>query len=421
MNRYRIVESVGHRTEAVHRYEDLEIHHPSANARGLQTGRPEDFEKKRLHERVEGTFEEVRHTSDGRTLVKKDFILAQDVPGPVRVPAPVDGHVHYLHDATRAVRFYDRPSSQPGARLLAQSLHMDPRSFSIPEGGLVAYGQPVGTMSDSGTPGSVHAHVEVEADQFRRYIRDIDNGAIAPGRWPGMHEAPAESVGTHAAPSQPRASAGPHSAAHARAGHAIQQRDPDERTRRLQHTLNALGARDESGHPLVEDGRFGRHTREAVDRFQADHGVPVTGHVGPLTRQALESSHGLRISDIHHPDYRLFEKALGLVAAEESRKGIPMGTHTENLAAALVVQIRRDGLDGIDRVDIGNPPRFARAMQLTHDGHERFSMPIETKAASNQSLHASSDMLAVIRHMQPLDAPQHAAQQPPAKTMQLVR
>jgi hypothetical protein len=188
MDRYRIIESVGRRTQPVHSYEDLEIHHPSANRKGVASGRLEDFEnpRKRSYARVDGDFEEVRNERDGRVLVKKDFILTREGAGPVHVPSPVAGYVHYLRDRTAAVRIYDRPSSEPGAKLLAQSLHMDPDSFRIPEGGRVAYGQPLGRMSDSGTPGSVHAHVEVEADQFRRYIRDIDSGAIAPGRWPGQ-------------------------------------------------------------------------------------------------------------------------------------------------------------------------------------------------------------------------------------------
>ena len=390
MNRYRIVESVGHRTEPVHRYEDLEIHHPSANALGLKTGRPSDFEEKRGHERVDGRFEEVRHTPDGRVLVKKDFILSQDGEGPVYVPSPVDGYVHYLRDKTCAVRIYDRPPSVPGARLLAQSLHMDPRTFGVPEGHHVAYGQPLGAMSDRGTPGSIHAHVEVEVGQFRRYVRDIDRGVIAPGHWPTRNVgAPAASVAAQNV--QSANAAGTHPAVHTH-----RMGEPRD-VKALQSALNRVGARDAHGAPLVEDGKFGRHTREALEQFQKDHGLPATGHAGLHTRTALGSAHGPRLSDHTHPDYGLFEKTLALVAAAEARQGMPMGQHTENVAGALVVQMKKDGLHDIDRVDLSEPPRFIRAVHVPTGGRgapEQFSLPLDTRIASMQSLHASSDMLA---------------------------
>lgn len=85
MSRYRIVESVRNGLEAVHSYEDLEIHHPSRNAKGLITGKPGDFEKGRTHEKVNGEFEEVRKLPDGRELIKKDFVLLCSDGGPVRI------------------------------------------------------------------------------------------------------------------------------------------------------------------------------------------------------------------------------------------------------------------------------------------------------------------------------------------------
>src|SRR5437764_950983 len=38
-------------------------------------------------------------------------------------------------------------------------------------------------------------------------------------------------------------------------------------------------------------GRFDGHTRAAVRRFQRDHGLPVVGEVGPMTRAALTDAH----------------------------------------------------------------------------------------------------------------------------------
>lgn len=399
MERYRIVESVARRIEQVHTYEDLEIHHPTANGKGLRTGRSTDFEEphKRKHARIEGQFEEFRREADGRVLVKKDFILSRENQGPVHVPSPASGYVYYLGDRTQAVRIYDRPHEMPGARLLAQSLHMDPDSFRIPEGGRVQYGQPLGLMSDTGSRGSIHAHVEAEPEQFRRYIRDIDNGIIGPGHWPERERHAPVASGSH---TRKAVSAPAHNiqSIHPRPEPSdLQQGDNGPRVRDLQHTLNRLGVRDAQGLPLLEDGDFGRRTREAVEAFQREHALPGVGRVGQRTREALQSAHGLRITDPRHADYALFERTLGLVQSAEGARGIASGPHSANLAAALVVQMRRDGLQHVDRIDLSEPPRFARAVQVVPGAPpetERVSAPVDTRIASSQSLHASSDQLA---------------------------
>lgn len=401
MDRYRIVESVGRRLDQVKTYDDLEIHHPTANSRGLRTGRPEDFERGRgrIHARVEGDVEEIRREPDGRVLVKKDFILVRDSGGPVFVPSPADGYVHYLRDRTQGVRVYDRPFGTPGARLLAQSLHMDPRSFDIPEGGHVSYGQPLGRMSDTGSPRAVHAHVECEPAQFRRYIQDIVDGTIAPDRWPGR------------SPDVTRASPPPAAAARSARDNeiapprpmstGIEPGDRGPEVRDLQRTLNRLGVRDAQGQPLVEDGDFGRRTRDAVESFQREHGLPAVGRVGPRTRAALDAPHGPRVTGTGHPDHALFERVLGHLQGAESARGLPSGPHSLNLAAALVVQMREAGLTRADRVELNDTARLARVVQADASGLrelERTTMPVDTREASRQSIHAASDRLAELRH-----------------------
>ncbi|GAB1596847.1 XVIPCD domain-containing protein [Lysobacter claricitrinus] len=183
---------------------------------------------------------------------------------------------------------------------------------------------------------------------------------------------------------------------HANAAHLGNARPVDPQIARLQSDLNDLGARDARGAPLAEDGIVGRHTREALKGFQHDHGLPETGRVDSASREALTSLHGLRLTDTSHPDYPLFERTLGLVEAAERTRGITPGVHSANIAAALVVSARDAGLQRIDRVDFGEPPRFVRAVQVMPGGapeHERMAT-LETRTASVQSLHASSDMLA---------------------------
>lgn len=167
MSRYTISESVGSRMLPVHSYEDLHKHHPSS-------GR----EPSRQYGAVHGELEEIRRV-DGRVFVKKDFVLAQDVPGPVEIPAPVAGYAHFLHDAWNTVQIYDKPYGTPGAQREGQVLHMVPGSSPFGEGAHIRYGQRLGEMGQTGSPGSIHAHVELEVGQFERYIRDINNARVS--------------------------------------------------------------------------------------------------------------------------------------------------------------------------------------------------------------------------------------------------
>lgn len=260
MPRYTIRESVGSRVETETTFRGLEKHHPSA---GREPGRD--------YATIDGELEEIRRTSDGRTLIKKDFFLTRDDGGRIDIPAPAAGYLHYLNDATNAVRIYDRPFGEPGARLLAQSLHMA-RGTSPPDGSRIEYGQPMGRMGDTGSPGSVHAHVEAEQGQFTRYIADIAAGRIAPGVWPARGTGPAPGGGAPEA---------------AMADGVLRQGEDGTAVRSLQQRLNQLGMRDARGQPLGVDGDFGDRTREAVERFQRSRGIAVDGVVGRDTFREL--------------------------------------------------------------------------------------------------------------------------------------
>ncbi|MDA8486836.1 cell wall hydrolase [Pseudomonas resinovorans] len=77
------------------------------------------------------------------------------------------------------VSIYDRL----GGKLIGQVLHLS-TDFKVKDGDYVEYGQPLGIQSGTGAAGTVtyavHAHVELEKDQFVRYIADIASGAISP-------------------------------------------------------------------------------------------------------------------------------------------------------------------------------------------------------------------------------------------------
>lgn len=168
-SRYSIVESVGSAIQTVNTFDDLEKHHPSS---GQEAGRD--------YETIDGDLEEIRKTSDGRILVKKDFVLLVNGSNAnVPVPCPISGYVK-TKAAYGTVSIYDTP----GGKLIGQVLHLS-TNFKVKDGDYVEYGQPIGIQSGTGAAGTVtyaiHAHVELEKDQFIRYIADIASGAIIPG------------------------------------------------------------------------------------------------------------------------------------------------------------------------------------------------------------------------------------------------
>lgn len=390
MSRYKIVESVRGRVEAVHSYEDLEIHHPKLNSLGVKTGRPGDFEPDRIHRRVDGDFEEVRPQPDGRVLVKKDFVLSHEGGGLVTIPSPVEGYVHYLHDKTAAMRVYDRPYGEPGAKLLAQSLHMDPRTCKLKEGERIEYGQPMGVMSDSGTPGVVHAHVEAEPEQFRKYIRDINSGVITPESYSGKGKASPQ-------PPTPKASAPDPSN---NANGALEQGEQGPEVKQLQRTLNRLGHCDAEGRALKADGDFGSRTTEALQSFQREHNLEVDGIAGPRTLAALGQADQQLLTHPRHAKHALYRDVLEKVHGAESTRNITAGPHSERLAAALTVEVIREGITRIDRIEFNASGTLARAVQANplrdETGLNRITDGISTRQAIAQPLLESSQQAAQV-------------------------
>lgn len=136
--------------------------------------------------------------------------------------------------------------------------------------------------------------------------------------------------------------------------HALEQGVHGQAVRDLQARLANLGYLDTKS----VDGDFGIHTRQAVRRFQRDHHLVADGKVGPLTQQTMDAALQRRstvrdLTNPRHPDHALFEQALAGVQA--------LGPHdrsTEqqrrNLAAALLVEAKREGFTRIDQVALGD-------------------------------------------------------------------
>lgn len=126
----------------------------------------------------------------------------------------------------------------------------------------------------------------------------------------------------------------------------------------LQAELSQLGYSGDRGRPLKADGDFGIRTRHAVERFQHDNHLTVDGKVGPRTQQAIHSAvqqcaSPPSLTDVRHPDHALFTQALAGVRGLDAQ-GQPTEQQRLNLAAAIVVEARRQGLTRIDQVVLGD-------------------------------------------------------------------
>jgi len=195
----------------------------------------------------------------------------------------------------------------------------------------------------------------------------------------------------------------------------LRQGDQGPAVRALQAALNRLDVTDARGHRLVEDGHFGRHTREAVVRFQHAHGLPEPGIAGPRTAQALRREQSALVSAPRHPDHALYARVLELVHVAEVGRGISPGAHSENLAGALTVAARRAGISHVDRVEFNRDGALVRAVQASPLGDvpwlNRTTGALATGDAVRQSVHASSGQLAQVQPpaMQPRPQPPQQA------------
>ena len=254
-------------------YDWLAIHHPQTNAAAVRDGNAAAVDRPAAV--VDGELEAVRTRGDrnGIPLVMKDLIL--ETPSgnnAVMVPNPVAGYAEFRNDGTNAISLWSKPLGSPENELVGQVLHGARNSSPFQHGDFVPYGAPLVRQSDVGSPGAVHAHIEVEPAQFKQYLGDILSERINTQQRPGDNGQP---VPAAPPPADPMADG---VLVHGERGEAV---------RALQEALNAAGIRDANGQPLPTTGYYGDMTQAAVRQYQERNGLEPDGKAGNDTLTAL--------------------------------------------------------------------------------------------------------------------------------------
>jgi hypothetical protein len=165
--------------------------------------------------------------------------------------------------------------------------------------------------------------------------------------------------------------------------------------RELQQSLQRLGYTGHDGHPLKVDGDFGANTEFAVRAFQRAHHLQVDGRAGHRqTLPAIDAAAKQLLTDPSHPKHALYVQTLDKVHAEEARRHLAHGPHSERLAGAIAVAAMHANLTRIDRVELNTAGTLARAVQVSPVRDEpalnRTTAAVDTHAALRQPLQVSS-------------------------------
>ena len=177
----------------------------------------------------------------------------------------------------------------------------------------------------------------------------------------------------------------------------------------LQQNLQRLGYTGRDGQALKIDGDFGANTEFAVRAFQRAHHLQVDGRAGHRqTLPAIDAAAKQLLTDASHPQHGLYAQALDKVHAEEARRHVAHGPHSERLAGSMAVAAMHANLTRIDRVELNTAGTLARAVQVSPVRDEpalnRTTAAVDTHAALRQSLQASSQQAREVLPLVPAPA-----------------
>lgn len=396
-------------------YRELKIHHPNANAGAVRSG--DSSRTDRPSAMMEGELEAVRTRSDinGIPLVQKDLILTDPVGRRgIMIPNPVAGYVQLNRDGTNSISIYSHPAGDPQRELVGQVLHGAVGSSPYKTGDFVEYGAPLVRQSDVGSKGAVHAHIELEPDQYRKYLGDMLNDRITLG-------GTVQVQGPQAAQAARSAAAAP------MADGMLVQGERGVEVAALQARLATLGYTGAGGHPLAADGVYGRETFAAVKQFQASNGLEVDGKAGTRTLGRIDDPSAVRagvspaaptaapeasvasrsvsplpaapasLRDPGHPDHMRFSQAqqgLQLLEQQRAQAGMPRLFATpqdaERAAGQLAYESKVVGMRQIDHVVARADGTGLFAVQGTPGDPAAQRVFVDRQQALSQSVEASS-------------------------------
>jgi putative chitinase len=213
------------------------------------------------------------------------------------------------------------------------------------------------------------------------------------------------------------APAAPHAPAHHQGTPLLKDGSHGEDVRRLQASLTSLGYKDTHGHALKADGEFGPSTKAAVKAFQRHSGIVQDGVAGHDTISAIEHAQDLVEAGRHHrphhhhphgpghpsmpalnhashPDHALFRQARDAVHRLDTEHKREPDQHSENLAAALTVAARHQGMQRIDHVALSTDAARTYAVQGDPQSPHKQVAEVATQQATATSVEQSTQALA---------------------------
>ena len=203
---------------------------------------------------------------------------------------------------------------------------------------------------------------------------------------------------------------GGHQHSHHAAG-VLQQGDRSDAVGELQGQLRDLGYKDHRGNPINPDKSFGNDTKAAVQAFQANNGLDPDGVAGPNTlkaikgqEQALANNRGPyadpattpHLNDPANPDHKLFQQAYDGVKKLDAAHGRASDQHSENLAGALTVEAKAQGLKRIDTIALSDDGSKAFAAQNVIPGAFKNVAGVETAQAVHMPMEQSTQQMTQV-------------------------
>ncbi len=118
----------------------------------------------------------------GKLRVVQDLVLQQGDKFNVGVPSGVSGYAVVKRDIKANGRGYgnyveiqDAPGGE--GKVIARYAHL--ASTKVKTGDTIKRGTVLGIQGDSGAPGAIHLHVEMESKEYARYITDLQSGKFS--------------------------------------------------------------------------------------------------------------------------------------------------------------------------------------------------------------------------------------------------